>query len=698
MVFALIGNQNCGKTTLFNAMTGSNQHVGNFPGVTVEKKEGIIKGQRELKVVDLPGIYSLSPYTSEEVVTRNFLLEDRPDGIIHIVDATCLERSLYLVMQVIELEIPMVLALNMMDEIRASGSSVDTAKLEEALGIPILPIAASKGEGISQLVKQAEKTAREKCKPQPESFYSGIIKNTCKTIVGIIRSKAKQAELPLQFSTLRLLQGDLPLLAQLHLTEEEQRQIDEAAAQMEIEYSSDREAILADARYQYIQKICEWAVDKPKENKGQLRSVWVDRLLTHRIWAIPVFAAILLLIFWLTFGVIGAYLSDCMETGIEAITRRLNGLLLSLGTQNWLRSLVVDGIFTGVGSVLSFLPTILVLFFFLSVLEDSGYMARVAFVMDKLLRKIGLSGKSFVPLLIGFGCSVPAMMAARTLPSERDRKMTILLTPFMSCSAKLPVYAVFAMAFFPSCQALGMLSLYLFGMMMGILSALVMKKSLFRGEPVPFVMELPAYRFPSAKNVMLHMWEKAKDFIQKAFTIIFAASIAIWILQNFDFHFQFVTDSANSLLAGLGRFIAPLLRPLGFEDWRAATALLAGLTAKEAVISTFAVLGVGAAGGVSAALYSIFTPESAISFLIFTLLYMPCVAAFAVMKRELGSLKGAACAMACQTIFAWGCAWTVYHLLLYPAEMIAILAVLTAAVVTLLYLLQQLRMKSERKL
>lgn len=664
MIFSLVGNQNCGKTTLFNQLTGSNQHVGNFPGVTVEKKEGTIKKHKDVTVVDLPGIYSLSPYTSEEVVTRDFLLQEKPTGIINIVDATNLERNIYLTLQLMELQLPMVVALNMMDAIESSGSFIDVAKLEEELGVPVVPISASKNAGIGELVERIRVVGQEKRPPKRLDFCKGPVHKAVHSVAHLIEEQAKEREIPIRFAATKLVEGDFSMAEKLALNETDQDIIHHIVEDMEQSLGTDREAAMADMRYEYIEQLCRIAVIKKGETKEQLRSVKIDAILTHRFFAIPIFLGILFTIFWLTFGVVGATLSDWFSMGIDRVTMAVDRFLYLAGSSDWVHSLVIDGVFAGVGSVLSFLPTILILFFFLSLLEDSGYMARVAFVMDKLLRKIGLSGRSFVPMLIGFGCSVPAIMATRTLSSERDRKMTILLIPFMSCSAKLPIYALFTAAFFPEHGALVMIGLYGLGVLVGILVALLFKNALFVGNPVPFVMELPAYRLPSAKSVGLHMWEKAKDFLIKAFTVIFVSTLVIWVLQSFDHHLAWVEDPAQSLLAGIGRQIAPFFRPLGFGDWRAATALLTGLTAKEAVVSTLSVLvGGGDTEAVLAALTQLFpTSWAAVSFLIFTLLYMPCVAAMAAMKRELGDWQSAVLAMIFQIAIAWLVAFSIYQI------------------------------------
>ena len=662
ITFALLGNQNCGKTTLFNQLTGSNQHVGNFPGVTVEKKSGAIRKHAEAQVVDLPGIYSLSPYTAEEVVTRDFLLKGHPDAIINIVDATNIERNLYLSLQAMELGIPMILALNMMDEVRLNGGSVDVQGMKKALGIQVVPISASKNQGVAELVDTALQVAQARQKPERLDFCTGEVHNTIHAIIHIISTRAEGAGLPARFAATKLVEGDPPTKQALGLSEDEFDAIEHLVSDMEQELGTDREAALADMRYRYIEDLCAKFVTKGGENREQARSAKLDKLLTHKYLAIPIFLAIMMLVFYLTFGLIGATLQDWLGMGIDQLTALTDQALTGWGVSPALHSLIIDGVFTGVGSVLSFLPIILTLFFFLSLLEDSGYMARVAFVMDKLLRKIGLSGRSFVPMLIGFGCSVPAIMATRTLASERDRKMTILLTPFMSCSAKLPIYAVFTAAFFPDNGALVMIALYVIGMIVAVLMGLLLKNTLFRGNPVPFVMELPAYRLPSPKSMALHIWEKAKDFLTRAFTIIFVASLVIWFLQTFDFRFNMVEDSAQSMLAGLGRVLAPVFAPLGFGTWQASTALVTGLTAKEAVVSTLAILsGAGDSSALAPLLPGMFTPLAAMSFLIFTLLYMPCVAATAAVKRELGSGKHAALAMIAQTGVAYVVALLVYQ-------------------------------------
>ena len=663
LLFALAGNQNSGKTTLFNRLTGSNQHVGNFPGVTVEKKEGQVKKHPEASVVDLPGIYSLSPYTSEEIVTRDFVLKEHPNGIINIVDATNIERNLYLSLQLIELGIPMVIALNMMDEVRASGNSIDIAKLSDELGVPVVPISAGKNEGIDELIEVAIRTASQGKKPLKYDFCDGEVHKAIHAIAHIIVDQAKEAGIPLRFAATKLVEGDEPTQQLLHLDEDQQHIIEHIIEDMQNELGTDREAALADMRYTFIERVCGGCVTKHQETREQVRSEKIDKILTSKYWGIPIFLGIMLLIFYLTFTLLGAPLQDLMDKGITALTDLTAKGMAYAGISDWLQSLVIDGIFAGVGSVLSFLPIIVLLFFFLSLLEDSGYMARVAFVMDKLLRKIGLSGRSFVPMLIGFGCSVPAIMSARTLSSERDRKMTILLTPFMSCSAKLPIYGMIIMAFFPHHRALIMMSVYVIGILVAILSGLLLKSTVFKGNPIPFVMELPAYRIPSPRSVLMLMWEKAKGFLRKAFTIIFVATIVIWFLQSFDIRLNMVADSSQSILASIGSLIAPLFVPLGFADWRASTALLTGITAKESVVSTLTILtGASTDAQLSQVLATIFTPLSAYSFLVFTVLYMPCVAAFAASKRELGSWKGAILTALYQTGAAYVMALVVYQI------------------------------------
>jgi len=656
MLIALIGNQNCGKTTLFNQLTGSSQHVGNFPGVTVEKKEGQVRREPSMTLVDLPGLYSLSPYTSEEVVSQEFLLKEKPAGIINILDATNIERSLYLTLQILDLGIPTVLAMNMMDEVRASGHVIHADKIAKALGVPVVPISAIHNEGLDALVSELKTVVNAKEKREPLDISHGYMNRALHAISHIIEDHAEDADIPLQYAAIKLMEGDENMETYLGLTDMERDIIDHIVDDMEDQLMTDSEAALADMRYEFIDSVCKTAVIKAGETQAQKRSVAIDRILTHKIFAIPIFVAIMAAIFYITFGPIGTFLSDGFSAGVDAITGLVDKGLTAWGLNPVVHSLIIDGVFAGVGSVLSFLPVILVLFFFLSLLEDSGYMARVAFVMDQLLRKLGLSGKSFVPMIIGFGCVVPAVMATRTLASDRDRKMTILLTPFMSCPAKLPIYAAICAVFFPAHKGIVMISLYLLGIVVAIILALIFKKTLFKGDSVPFVLELPAYRFPAPKSVLLHMWQKAKDFIEKAFTIIFVATVVIWFLQTFDFRLNVVADSADSMLAALGRLIAPVFKPLGFGDWRAATALVTGLTAKEAVVSTLTVL----TGDLNVALATIFTPLTAFVFLVFTLLYMPCVAAVAAIRRELGSTGYAALAMAFQTAVAWLVAFGVY--------------------------------------
>lgn len=653
LTFALAGNQNCGKTTLFNQLTGSNQHVGNFPGVTVDRKDGSIRGKANTLVTDLPGIYSMSPYSSEELVTREFLLNDRPRGIINIVDATNIERNMYLTMQLMELNIPMVLALNMMDEVRVNGGSIRVNEMEQMLGIPIVPISAAKNEGIEELVSHAVHVAKYRERPGRTDFCSpddncGAVHRCLHAIMHLIEDHAKQAKIPVRFAAAKLVEGDELILEKLSLDKNEKDTLEHIIVQMEEERGLDRVAAIADMRFSFIESVCEATVVKPKESREHARSAAIDKILTGKFTAIPSFVCIMALVFWLTFGVIGSGLSQLLNMGIEWLTGVVDGALTAYGINEVVHSLIIDGIFAGVGSVLSFLPTIVTLFFFLSILEDSGYMARVAFVMDKLLRKIGLSGRSIVPMLIGFGCTVPGVMSSRTLPSERDRKMTILLTPFMSCSAKLPIYALFTAVFFPENGALVMIGLYFTGIIVGILYAFLLKGTMFKGEAVPFVMELPNYRMPGAKNVWLLLWDKAKDFISRAFTVIFVATIIIWFLQSFDARLNIVTRSQDSLLAAIAGFISPVFAPLGFADWRISTALITGFTAKESVVSTLTVLLGGQAGSVA----GLFTPFSALVFLVFTLLYTPCVAAITSVKRELGG-KWAIGVAGSQCVIAW---------------------------------------------
>ncbi len=661
MIIALVGNQNCGKTTLFNQLTGSNQHVGNFPGVTVESKDGVIRSHKDTTVVDLPGIYSLSPYTSEEIITRDFITKQRPDGIINIVDATNIERNLYLSIQLIEMGVPMVIALNMMDEVRINGGTIRVKAMSEELGVPVVPISASKNEGIDELIDVAIKTAGHKQRPKRQDFCTGPTHRTVHAVAHLIEDHAERAGIAPRFAATKIVEGDAPMIEALQLSDKELNSIENSIREMEDALSTDRKAAIADMRYTFIEALCEKTVVKPKENKQHARSVRIDNILTHKFLAIPMFLAIMGVVFWLTFGVIGSFLSDLLAGGLDALTEGVRSVLTSGGFNPVMISLVADGILSGVGSVLSFIPTIVVLFFFLSMLEDSGYMARVAFVMDKLLRKIGLSGRSFVPMLIGFGCSVPAIMATRTLPSERDRKMTIVLTPFMSCSAKLPIYGMFTMAFFPDHRALVMIGLYVLGMLLGVLSGLILKKTAYRGNPVPFIMELPNYRLPSGKTVLRLLWDKAKDFLTRAFTVIFIATLVIWFFQTFDWRFNVVADSADSMLAGIGHLVSPVFAPLGFGDWRASTSLITGFMAKEAVISTFAVLTGASAAELPMALGQLFTPLAALSFLVFTLVYSPCVAAIATVKREMRSGWAAMGVALYQTAVAWIAAVIVYQ-------------------------------------
>ena len=659
LTFALAGNQNCGKTTLFNQLTGSSQHVGNFPGVTVDRKDGSIRGKKNTLVTDLPGIYSMSPYSSEEIVTRNFVLDEHPRGIINIVDATNIERNLYLTMQLMELDIPMVLALNMMDEVRENGGSIRINKMEEMLGIPVVPISAAKNEGIDELVAHALHVAKYQEKPEIIDFCDaeedgGAVHRCLHAIMHLIEDHAKQARIPVRFAAAKLAEGDGLILEKLNLDRNEKEMLEHIVKQMETERGLDRSAAIAHMRFDFIERVCEETVVKPRESKEHVRSTKIDSVLTGKYTAIPCFVGIMALVFWLTFGVIGAFLSDILDMGITGLGDLVDSWMTAANVNSVLHGLVINGIFNGVGSVLSFLPIIVTLFFFLSLLEDSGYMARVAFVMDKLLRKIGLSGRSIVPMLIGFGCTVPGVMASRTLPSERDRRMTILLTPFMSCSAKLPIYAFFTAAFFPKYGALVMIALYFGGIVMGILMALLLRKTMFSGEAVPFVMELPNYRLPGAKNVAHLLWDKAKDFLQRAFTIIFIATIVIWFLQTFDLHLNVVTDSRDSILAMAAGVIAPVFAPMGFGDWRVSTALITGFMAKESVVSTLSVL-----FGSTETLLSVIAPLSAVSLLVFCLLYTPCVAAVASIKRELGG-KWAAGVVVGQCVIAWIAAFVVY--------------------------------------
>ena len=659
LTFALAGNQNCGKTTLFNQLTGSNQHVGNFPGVTVDRKSGVIKGNDNTEITDLPGIYSMSPYSSEEIVTRRFIIDEKPKGIINIVDATNIERNLYLTMQLMELDVPMVLALNMMDEVRGNGGSIRINEMEEMLGIPVVPISAARNEGVDELIRHALHVAKYQERPGRTDFcdkdeHDGSVHRCLHGIMHLIEDHAVAAGIPVRFAATKLVEGDRVILERLKLSENEQQMMEHIICQMEEERGLDRAAAIADMRFDFIQKLVDATVVKPKESKEHARSRKIDKVLTGKYTAIPVFIGIMGLVFWLTFNVIGAWLQGILEMGIGWLTEIVDATMTSWNVNSAIHSLVIDGIFNGVGSVLSFLPIIVTLFFFLSLLEDTGYMARVAFVMDKLLRKIGLSGRSIVPMLIGFGCTVPGVMASRTLPSARDRKMTILLTPFMSCSAKLPIYAFFTAAFFPKYGGLVMIGLYVLGIVIGILVALIFKSTMFKGEAVPFVMELPNYRMPGLKNVAQLLWEKAKDFLQRAFTVIFAATIIIWFLQTFSLHLSMVTDSKDSILAVLSGVLAPIFKPLGFGDWRVSTALITGFMAKESVVSTLTIL-----FGSMAELTAVLTPLTAASLLVFCLLYTPCVAAIASVKRELGGKWAIGVAVG-QCVVAWICAWVVH--------------------------------------
>lgn len=662
MIFALVGNQNSGKTTLYNALTGSNRHVGNFPGVTVDSKAGEIRGAKGHFVVDLPGIYSIRPYSSEEIVTRDFIINEKPDGIINIADASNIERNLYLTLQLLELQIPTVLALNMMDEVRGNGGTIDIAAISKLLGIPVVPVSAVKNEGITELIKTAVDTARNRALPTVTDFCpSGPVHRCIHSVSHVVEDHAQRIGISRRYAVTKLIEGDdSGFIGRLGLSQNELELIEHSIVEMENERGLDRNAALADMRYSFIEDVCRLTVVKGRVSRERLRSEKIDRLLTNKTAALPIFFAVMVLIFWLTFGVIGSFLSDLMSRDIDLLASFVDRGLERYGMNPAVQSLVIDGIFAGVGSVVSFLPLIVVLFFFLSVLEDTGYMARVAFVMDKLLRRLGLSGRSFVPMIIGFGCSVPAIMATRTLSSERDRKMTILLTPFMSCSAKIPIYAVFSAAFFPGRSALVMTSLYIGGMFVGVLTAMLLNKTAFRGKPVPFVMELPNYRIPSFKSVVLLMWEKARDFLRKAFTVILLATIVIWFLGAFDSRLNFTENSQESLLAAIGRLIAPVFRPLGFGDWRIATSLIAGFSAKEAVVSTLGVLTGAGVSALDATLPGMFTTVSAVSFLVFTLLYTPCIAAVATIRRELRSRLETAAVVVGQCLIAWVCAYAVY--------------------------------------
>ena len=662
MIYALVGNQNCGKTTLFNQLTGSNQHVGNFPGVTVDSKMGEIRGDKGNAVVDLPGIYSIRPYSNEELVTRRFILKEHPDGIINIVDATNIERNLYLTLQLLEMHIPMVLALNMMDEVRSNGGTIDIGKMEKELGIPVVAISAVKNEGIGDLIRAAKEVSERRIYPKVTDFCEkGAVHRCIHAVSHQVEDHAERIGMSPRFAATKIVEGDRDVIESLDLSDNELDLMEHSIVEMERDSGMDRNAALADMRYDFIERVCAQAVIKCKESKERIRSVRIDSVLTNKYLAIPSFLAIMLLVFWLTFGVIGTFLSNLMSMGIDKLSVVTERALAAYGINPVVRSLVIDGIFAGVGSVLSFLPIIVVLFFFLSILEDSGYMARIAFVMDRPLRKLGLSGKSFVSMLIGFGCSVPAVMSTRTLSSDRDKKMTIMLIPFISCSAKIPIYALFTAAFFRKHQALVMIGLYVLGVLVGVLCAVVLKNTVFRGKPMPFVMELPNYRFPSVKSVLLLMWDKARDFIQRAFTVIFIATLIIWFLQTFDTRLNVVADSGESLLALIGKLIAPLFTPLGFNDWRAATALISGFSAKEAVVSTLSVLTGTGMSNLSETLAGIFTPLTAASYLIFTLLYTPCVAAVATIRRETGSAWKTLGIVCMQCGVAWLAAFLFYQ-------------------------------------
>lgn len=663
MIYALVGNQNCGKTTLFNQLTGSNQHVGNFPGVTVDSKMGEIRGDRGDTVVDLPGIYSIRPYTNEELVTRRFILQEKPDGIINIVDATNIERNLYLTLQLLEMHIPMVLALNMMDEVRNNGGTIDIGKMEEALGIPVVAISAAKNEGIGDLIRAVKEVSERRICPKVTDFCEkGAVHRCIHAVSHQVEDHAERIGISPRFAATKIVEGDKDIIERLDLSENELDLMEHSIVEMERDSDMDRNAALADMRYGFIERVCAQAVIKCRESREHRRSVCIDSVLTNKYLAIPSFLVIMMMVFWMTFGIAGTFLSDLMGAGIDALSKVTQKALVNYGINPVVESLVIDGIFAGVGSVLSFLPIIVVLFFFLSILEDSGYMARIAFVMDRPLRKIGLSGKSFVSMLIGFGCSVPAVMSTRTLSSERDKRMTIMLIPFISCSAKIPIYALFAAAFFRRHQAFVMMALYALGILIGIMCAMILKKTMFRGKPMPFVMELPNYRFPSAKSVALLMWDKAKDFIQRAFTVIFIATLIIWFLQTFDVRLNVVSDSGESLLAMIGKLIAPLFAPLGFGDWRAATALISGFSAKEAVVSTLSVLTGTTMSGLGDTLGTIFTPLAAVSYLVFTLLYTPCVAAVATIRREMNSAWKTLAIVCMQCGVAWLAAFAFYQI------------------------------------
>ena len=660
MNIALVGNQNCGKTTLFNQLTGSKQHIGNFPGVTVEQKSGYLLGNKDVTVVDLPGIYSLTPYSIEEIVTRDYIFNQKPDCIINIIDATNLERNLYLTIQLLEMEIPFVMALNMMDEVRLNGTSIDVKKLSEELGVPVVPISASKNEGVSELAEVALGRAKVKNSAYHD-LCDGAVHKAVHSLAHLLEENAEKCGFPPKYAAIKVIENDKSIIDKLQLDERQLDIIGHIVEDMEIACDTDREAAIVDMRYDYIEALCAKVVLKKGQNVNQEKSMKLDRILTHKIWAIPIFLCVMLAVFFLSFSLVGKWLSDLLTLGIDWLTGVVDGALTSAGISEWLHSLLIDGVFNGVGSVLSFVPTIMVLFFLLSILEDSGYMARVAFVMDKLLRKIGLSGKSFVPMLIGFGCSVPGILAARTVSSERDRKMTVLLVPFMSCSAKLPIYSLITMAFFPRYQALVMLGVYVLSMVVGVLYGLLLKVTVFKGNPVPFVMELPNYRWPSLKTLLRNSWEKGKSFIRKAFTVIFVATLVIWFLQSVDTSFNFTSDSSVSILAEIGRFLSPVFAPLGLGDWRLTTSIITGLTAKEAVVSTLAVLFGVASESLSAVLSAAFSPLQGFCFLAFVVLYMPCVAAVAAVRKELGSGWKAVLAMFSQTVVAYLVTLIIYN-------------------------------------
>ena len=660
MNIALVGNQNCGKTTLFNQLTGSKQHIGNFPGVTVEQKSGYLLGNKDVTVVDLPGIYSLTPYSIEEIVTRDYIFNRKPDCIINIIDATNLERNLYLTIQLLEMEIPFVMALNMMDEVRLNGTSIDVKKLSEELGVPVVPISASKNEGVSELAEVALGRAKVKNSAYHD-LCDGAVHKAVHSLAHLLEENAEKCGFPPKYAAIKVIENDKSIIDKLKLDERQLDIIGHIVEDMEIACDTDREAAIVDMRYDYIEALCAKVVLKKGQNVNQEKSMKLDRILTHKIWAIPIFLCVMLAVFFLSFSLVGKWLSDLLTLGIDWLTGVVDGALTSAGISEWLHSLLIDGVFNGVGSVLSFVPTIMVLFFLLSILEDSGYMARVAFVMDKLLRKIGLSGKSFVPMLIGFGCSVPGILAARTVSSERDRKMTVLLVPFMSCSAKLPIYSLITMAFFPRYQALVMLGVYVLSMVVGVLYGLLLKVTVFKGNPVPFVMELPNYRWPSLKTLLRNSWEKGKSFIRKAFTVIFVATLVIWFLQSVDTSFNFTSDSSVSILAEIGRFLSPVFVPLGLGDWRLTTSIITGLTAKEAVVSTLAVLFGVASESLSAVLSAAFSPLQGFCFLAFVVLYMPGVAAVAAVRKELGSGWKAVLAMFSQTVVAYLVTLIIYN-------------------------------------